>query len=104
MPAVNRSVSAVAISDPIELDWKRLPFAVGFGITLSAGANLTYKVQHTFDAPLDANAVWFDHEFVVAKTANEDGNYAFPVQGMRLNVTAHVAGTATLKTLQGGIR
>lgn len=97
------AVSSQAASNPVPLDWKRTPFAIGFCVELSGGATLTYTVQHTFD---DINngetAVWFDHSSVTGKTANADGNYAFPVTAIRLNVTAYTSGTATLKALQGG--
>lgn len=68
------------------------PFNVGFGVVVSG--TVTYSVQHTFD-----NTNWFDHEAVVGATDNQDGNYAYPVAGIRLNVTAGT-GTATLTTIQ----
>lgn len=64
---------------------------VGFGVVTSG--TVTYTVQHTFDG-----TNWFDHEFTVGKTASDDGNYAFPIAGIRLNVTAGT-GTATLTAL-----
>ena len=67
-------------------------FNVGFGVVVDG--TVTYTVQHTFDG-----VNWFDHEFVVGGTANDDGNYAFPVASIRLNVTAG-GGTATLTTIQ----
>jgi hypothetical protein len=157
----------------IPLNRYQSPFNVALGVTLSSGANLTYKLQHTFDNPqetyacsitrssttatltltdhglvandsitvigagapldgtytvasvVDANSVTytvadsgvtvagagaklakhrcFDHEVMSSKTANEDGNYAFPVCAVRLNVTAYTAGRATLTVLQGGV-
>jgi hypothetical protein len=64
---------------------------LGFGVVVSG--TVTYTVQHTFDG-----TNWFDHEFVTTRTANDDGNYAFPVAAIRLNVTAGT-GTATLTVL-----
>ena len=41
------------------------------------------------------------HSSITGNTASIDGNYAFPITAMRLNVTAWVAGTATLTVNQG---
>lgn len=38
---------------------------------------------------------------VSGNTSSVDGNYAFPVKAIRLNVTAWTAGTATLTVVQG---
>lgn len=68
------------------------PFNIGFGAITSG--TVTYTVQHTFDG-----VNWFDHESIVDATDNQDGNYAYPVAGIRLSVTAG-AGTVTLTTIQ----
>jgi len=39
---------------------------------------------------------------VTGETTNQDGNYAFPVRAIRLNVTAWTSGTATLTVIQAG--
>lgn len=70
-------------------------FGVGFGLIFTA-ATATAKVQHTFDDPTSGSAVWFDHPTATGKSANWDDNYAFPVRGIRLNVTAYTSGTVTL--------
>jgi hypothetical protein len=41
------------------------------------------------------------HSSIIGNTASVDGNYAFPITAMRLNVSAWVAGTATLTVNQG---
>jgi len=41
------------------------------------------------------------HSSITASTASVDGNYAFPVEAIRLNVTAWAAGKATLTVVQG---
>lgn len=85
------------------------PFNIGFGC--DATGTINYTMQHTFDAvdsaPLDATNVSpvptaFAHEFTAAKTADDDGNYAFPVRAMRVLVNS---GTGTVATtwLQAGI-
>ena len=67
-------------------------FNVGFGVVVSG--TVTYTVQHTFDG-----VNYFNHEDLVDKVDNQDGNYAFPVANIRLDVTAG-AGTATLTSIQ----
>ncbi len=96
------AVSSVAASNPIPLDTYQTPFNVSFAVTIGAGV-LTYTVQHTLDDiwnPL-ITPVWFDHSSVAAETTNQDGNYAFPIAAIRLNVTAWTSGTATLTVIQG---
>lgn len=97
-------VGALGSSTPLLMDWNLPYFAVGFGCVVSAGAVLTYKIQHTFDDILNPAVIptWFDHSTVTAQTANKDGNYAFPVTAVRLTTTAYTSGTVTLTLLQQG--
>lgn len=109
MRPVRVTVSSATVSLPIPLDQYETPFNVGLGVVLSGGASLTYKVQHTFDDVFlptfdPSTATWFDHATLVAKTASSDGNYAYPVVAIRLNVTAFTSGTATMTVLQAGVR
>lgn len=67
-------------------------FNVGFGAVVSG--TVTYTIQHTFDG-----VNFFDHEFAVDQTTNQDGNYAFPVASIRIDVTAGT-GTVTLTAIQ----
>lgn len=84
---------------PMNLD--STPFNAGFGVVVSG--TVTYTVQHTFDPVWNGGiTTWFDHPTVAAKTANQDGNYAFPVSAIRVTVSAG-AGTATLTVIQAGI-
>lgn len=41
------------------------------------------------------------HSTITGNSASVDGNYAFPISAMRLNVTAWSAGKATLTVIQG---
>ena len=50
-----------------------------------------------------ATAKWYTHATLVNKTASGEGNYAFPVSAIRLNVTAYTSGSATMNVLQAGI-
>lgn len=99
------TVSSATTGSPLGIDYHENGFGVGFGCVISAGAVLTYKIQHTFDPIFSPDytgtATWFDHSTVTGKTANQDGNYAFPIMAMRLNVTAYTSGNVTVTVLQG---
>lgn len=66
---------------------------IGFGCVTSG--TVEYTVQHTFDG-----TNWFDHESVAAASDDQDGNYAFPVKAIRLNV-ASGSGSVTMTALIG---
>lgn len=102
MRPVTVSVTGVGVSVPIPLDFLNAQFAVGIGCILSGTA--TYTVEHTFDdcfAPtfVPASANWLPNSGLTAKTASSDGNYAFPVRAIRLNI-ASGTGTVTLTAIQ----
>ena len=81
------------------------PFNISFG---AVPATCKFTIQHTFDDPLQTTSLtWFSHEFVVAASANIDGNYAFPVGGIRVEASAAVSaddlGSVTVTFIQAGI-
>jgi len=76
------------------------PFNVGFGVIVVGVVD--YTVQHTFDDPASGFTTWFPHPTIAAQIANADGNYAFPVTGIRITVNSG-AGSVTLKAIQAGI-
>ena len=87
-------------------DIHRDPFNIGFGVVVTGTVN--YTVQHTFvptlftDATVPAADI-FPHDTLVGETANEDGNYAFPVTGVRVTVNSG-AGSIKVTFIQAGIR
>jgi hypothetical protein len=87
----------------VPLDYKQVPFNVGLGVKLSTGAGLTYTVEHTFDdiQNPDITPVAFPNAGLTSKTANDDGNYAFPVKAVRVTVSGYTSGNATLMIVQG---
>lgn len=108
MRPITLTVSSQTTSSVVPMDTYQDPFNVGIAVALSAGATLTYTVQHTFDnvfAPgfNPANATWYPHATLASKTASSDGNYAYPVTGIRLNVTAYTNGSATMTIVQAGM-
>lgn len=97
--AAGNSHSSIYVPDSF-----RTPFNIGFGATIATTAKFT--VQHTFQDPLAVTAAaltWFPHEFVVAASANIDGNYAFPVGGVRIEISAANEGGVSVSFIQAGI-
>jgi len=92
----------VGASDALVMNTNVSPFNVGFGAVVSGVA--TYSVQHTFDDPAIGFTTWFSHPTVAGAEANADGNYAFPVTGIRVLITAATSGSSvTLNLIQAGI-
>ena len=94
------SSSAVGSSSALVMNTNCTPFNVGFGVVVSGTVN--YTIQHTFDDPAVGFTTWYSHPTIASKTDNQDGNYAFPVTGIRLTVNSG-GGTATLNLIQAGI-
>ena len=80
-------------------DIDRTPFNVGIGVTVnSTAAAPAWNIEHTFDylGNLSSNfvgflasaATWFQHSTLSGQSSNANGNYAFGVSAVRLNVTA----------------
>ena len=92
--------TGVGSSNSLVMNTNISPFNVGFGVVVTG--TVTYSVQHTFDDPATGFTTWFSHPTVAAETANADGNYAFPVTGIKVLVTAG-DGTATMNLIQAGI-
>jgi hypothetical protein len=65
---------------------------------------VNYTIQHTFDDVQDAaiTPVFFSQPALLALSANADGNYAFPVRGIKILVNSG-AGTATATIIQAGM-
>lgn len=86
-------------------DIMRTPFAIGIGVITNSSA-VTYNVEHSFDdyqAPgyVSSAATWFQNSGITAASTNANGNYAFPVRAIRLNVTAGSStGTVQMILLQ----
>jgi len=95
----------VGASNTIGININLTPVNVAVAVILSDGATLTYNVEHTYNNIWSAHnpdeIVWFP--FIENQSANSDGYYAFPVAGIRVRVTQHTSGSATLRVLQAGI-
>lgn len=95
-----RSQTGVGIAQQCPMEMRANPFQVSIGVTVTG--TVTYTVEHTHDNVQDASItpVWFPHATLAALSANGEGNYAFPVVSIRLNVTAGT-GTAKMTLIQG---
>lgn len=81
--------------------WQAPPsYSLGIVCTVSPGASLTYSVQLTADAQPSATGSWNNHDALVALTTSANGNIAFPVSAIRLNVTAYSSGSINLGCCQ----
>ena len=94
------SKTGVGSSSALVMNTNVSPFNVGFGVVVTGTVN--YTVQHTFDDPAIGFSTWFSHPTVASQAANVDGNYAFPVTGIKVLVNSG-SGTATLNLVQAGI-
>ena len=97
---VNASASGNSHSSVWKTDLHLTPFNIGFGCVVDTTAKFT--VQHTFETDVSAGTKFFPHEFVVQASADIDGNYAFPVTGIRLEVSAANTGGVTGTFIQAG--
>jgi hypothetical protein len=94
------SKTGVGSSDSLVMNTNISPFNVGFGVIVTG--TVDYTVQHTFDDPATGFTTWFSHPTIAGETTNQDGNYAFPVTGIKVLVNSGT-GSATLKLVQAGI-
>ncbi len=94
------SKTGVGSSTPIVINTNTNPCNIGFGVIVAD--TVDYTVQHTFDDPAVGFTTWFPHPTIANENANMDGNYAFPITGVRVTVNSG-GGTATLKLVQAGI-
>lgn len=96
------AVTGTGTSPTAVLDHYQSPFNVGLGAVVSGTVN--YTIQHTFDDIFDAavTPTWFNHPTLVGQVASADGNYAFPVRALRINI-ASGAGSVTLTAIQAGM-
>lgn len=99
-----------AVSPSFPLNWRQDQFHVSLGVDVTG--TIDYTVQHTFDIlhpqennvadPAPSTFKWWPHASLVGKTADTDGNYAFPVTATRLLINSLTAGaTIDFHIVQG---
>lgn len=74
------------------------PFNISIGCEVNSTGTQTYNIEHTFDylggfssnfnGFISTAATWFQNTGITGATSNANGNYAYPVTAIRLNVTA----------------
>lgn len=106
--AITAGVDGTCEGGWIPVDSRDDIFNIGFSVAISAGGAMTYGIEHTYDDIeagdfVENDAVLFDHPSVTAETTNQDGAYTNPISAIRLNITAHTGGSATLRLLQAGM-
>lgn len=94
------SKTGAGSSSALVMNTNTNPFNVGFGVKVTSTVN--YTVQHTFDDPAVGFTTWFNHPTIAAQIANADGNYAFPVTGIRITINSG-DGSVVMKVIQAGI-
>lgn len=94
------TVSSATTSSWIPVDHTQTAFAIGLGCVVTGTA--TYSVEHTFDDIYnpDVTPTAFTHASIASATTSQDGNYAFPIRAVRLNVAA-TTGSVAMTVIQG---
>lgn len=93
MSVESKFVSQVGVGASPQIDIKDST-DIKISYAVSVTGTCTYTVQHSLDG-----LGWFDNTDNLNQTTAQDGNYIFPVRGVRVNVTAGT-GTATLYVRQ----
>lgn len=96
------TVTGVAASNWLPVDYKQDPMNLGVGCVVVSGT-ATYSVEYTFDDVFDTTVtpVAFALSTISAATTSKDGVINTPVRAIRLNVTAGVAPVVSMTMIQG---
>ncbi len=96
------TVSSVAASAWLPVDYKQDPMNLGVGCVLVSGT-ATYSVEYTFDDVFDTavTPVAFALSTINAATASANGVINTPVRAIRLNVTAGTSPVVAMTMIQG---
>jgi hypothetical protein len=91
-----------AVTNLIPANYRAINYACALGLDVTG--TITCTVQHTFDDIRDrtkgASLTWLPNSGMTSKTADTDGNYAFPPMGIRLLVVPTGSATAKLTIIQ----
>lgn len=92
--------------DYIYVEGAGAPFDGEFEVaTVASSSTITYTVANSGLTASTGRATLcrvFDHDLMTSMTSNTDGNYDFPPQACRLNLTSFSSGYADLVVMQGG--
>ena len=93
------TINSVSAGRTVNMDFRQNPFNVSVAAVVNGTA--TYSVQHTFENLANGTAVIFmQNSNLNGTTATGATNYAFPVTGIRGNVTALGSGSVTFTFIQ----
>lgn len=99
MPSFQVTKASIGASDPMRVGLKNFAGA-GASLLLTITGSLTASVEVTGDDINKPITHWNDLDDMVGLTVSKNGNLAFPVTAVRLNVTAFSSGSATLSLVQ----
>lgn len=104
----------IASTDPAVLlafkcDYTQAPMNQSLRGVISSGASLTWSAQYTMDMPqddygtvgFDNSATWSDVDGMAATATTDQGNTAFPVTAVRLEINSYTSGTIKFTAIQG---
>lgn len=96
------TVSSIAASAWIPVDYKQSPMSLGVGCVLVSGT-ATYSVEYTFDDIYDTTVtpVAFVLSTINAATTSANGVINTPIRAMRLNVTGGTSPVVAMTIIQG---
>lgn len=94
--------SSAGTTEFLLLDPAAVPYVVSLTAYVSAGADLTYTVEHTAIPQPTTSSDVLNTPLLTSKSESGSSNFAFPVAAVRLNVTAHTTGSVTLHVWQAG--
>ena len=99
MNLVTYTINSVTAGRTVNMDYRQNPFCVSVAAIINGTA--TYSVQHTFDDLSVGTATNFmQNTNLNGTTATGATNYAFPVTGIRGNVTALGTGSVAFTIIQ----
>ncbi len=114
MRPIKITATAAGATAWVPIDYRQNTFGIGIGCTITSGASLTYKIQHTFDSPYNlvpfyatrstttATATITDHKLSVGDTINVI-NAGAPMDGRYLVASVVDANTITYTVANSGV-
>lgn len=97
-------LAAAGNSTAVPIDLKKFKFGVGLLVNVPTTASVTYNVQVTGDDPAKyptITGVWNLHDCLQGMTASANGNLAYPVTKVRLQILNYGGtGNVTLSVIQ----
>ena len=99
MNLVTYTINSVTAGRTVNMDYRQNPFCVSVAAIINGTA--TYSVQHTFDDLSVGTATNFlQNTNLNGTTGSGATNYAFPVTGIRGNVSALGTGSVVFTIIQ----